>query len=257
MYRKFLISGQIIEEYRYEKLNVLGSELPEGFCGDNRDREGIFQESNYRKRTKMRRDHVRQYACANFTSGDKFVTLTFADRDGLDVTDIRQCNREFKRFVQRMRRRFPDFKYLAVIEFQDKNGRGAVHYHMICNLPFVRKNQLMELWGNGFVKVNRIGHVDNVGAYIVKYMTSDTDDKRLCGQKGYLHSVGLVKPQEIASWRPGQREVYYAVTDALKNESPVYCRRYTSDYAGDVEYLQYNTKRKVDKEVQLDAEAGN
>ncbi|GAI10009.1 unnamed protein product, partial [marine sediment metagenome] len=41
----------------------------------------------------------------------------------MDIT-----NREFKKFIQRLRYQYGDFKYMAVIEFQD---RGAIHYHMI------------------------------------------------------------------------------------------------------------------------------
>ncbi|MGM9458151.1 rolling circle replication-associated protein, partial [Lacticaseibacillus rhamnosus] len=75
---------------------------------------------------------VRRLVLANFDAGSKFVTFTFAE----NVKDIDQANREWKKFVQRLRRRYGDFKYLSVIEFQK---RGAVHYHMISDLPYVKK----------------------------------------------------------------------------------------------------------------------
>ena len=57
-------------------------------------------------------------------------------------------------------------KYLAVIEFQE---RGAVHYHVLSDIPYIPQKELQDIWGHGFVYINAVKHVDNIGAYIVKY----------------------------------------------------------------------------------------
>jgi len=52
--------------------------------------------------------------------------------------------------MKRIRGRYPGFKYVATREFQDKNGRGAVHYHIAINM-FIPKKELDERnMGAGF-----------------------------------------------------------------------------------------------------------
>lgn len=236
-YEKIVVTRGITEVWRYEKLNVKG--------GGARDGDGRDTEHNYRQQQRRRRNTIRQLICTNFDSGSKFVTLTFDNDRDHDYKDVQACNAYFKKFVMRMKYRFPEFKYVAVIEFQDKNGRGAVHYHMICNLPYIKKDELASIWAGGFVKINRIDKVDNVGAYVIKYMTSDMDDRRLCGENAYLHSRGLEKPVELATWRQESAETWQEVHNALENEKPSYVATYESEAAGRCEYRQYNFNRKT------------
>lgn len=225
----------ITEVWRYEKLNTKG--------GGARDGDGKDSEHNYQQCQRRRRNTIRQLICTNFDSGSKFVTLTFDNDRDHDLKDVQACNSYFKRYIQRMKRRYAAFKYVAVIEFQDENGRGAVHYHMICNLPYIKKSELSEIWGGGFVKINRIDKVDNVGAYVIKYMTSDMDDKRLCGQNAYLHSRGLEKPIEVTTWRDSDADIWRDLHSCLKMQTPSYSAKYESDSAGHIEYFQYNSNR--------------
>lgn len=234
-YEKIVITKGIVEVWRYEKLNVKG--------GGARDGDGRDKEHNYQQQQRRRRNTIRQLICTNFDSGSKFVTLTFDNDRDHDLKDVQACNLYFKKFVQRMRRRYPEFRYCAVIEFQDTNGRGAVHYHMICNLPYIKKTELADIWGGGFVKINRIDKVDNVGAYVIKYMTVDMDDTRLCGENAYLHSKGLKKPLEVTTWRQSDIDVWRDIHTAMEKQTPSYSAKYESDSAGHIEYFQYNSNR--------------
>lgn len=235
-YEKIVVSQGITEVWRYEKLNLKGGGKKEGF--------GEYNEENYKQRQSVRKRTIRQLICTNFDNNSKFVTLTFRDNIGHDIKDVQQCNEYFKKFVLRMKYRYPGFKYVAVIEFQDKNERGAVHYHMICNLPYWKKTELAYVWRGGFIKINAIDKVDNVGAYVVKYMTSDLDDKRLCGENAYLHSRGLKKPVELTTWREEDAEAWKSLHEMLEKEKPSYLHEYESLEAGHIEYYQYNSNRK-------------
>ena len=145
---------------------------------------------------------------------------------------------------KRLKRKYPNIKYVAVIEFQDKNGRGAVHYHMICNLPFIKNAELTAIWGNGFIKINAITKVDNIGAYVIKYMTKENADERLQGLKAYNCSKGLERPTELTTWKDGT-ELVKQVFDKLHldKKMPVYTQKYTSENAGEIVYAQYNLSR--------------
>lgn len=224
---------------QYEHLNVES--------GGNRYDEdlergsGADKEHNYANTQKARREAVRNLTTANFDSTSKFVTLTFGNVD-FDFTDVKACNRAFKRFIMRLKYRYPDLQYLAVIEFQE---RGAVHYHMICNLPFVKKSDLARIWGYGFVKINAIDKVDNVGAYISKYMAKDLDDTRLQGLKAYQYSRTLQKPVELTNWHEGDIDALQGVEALLNEKTPSYAATYESDNAGRITYAQYKIAKQV------------
>lgn len=232
------MAGNIVTVRRYEKLNVTS-----GGSVERPDGVGQFAEENYKQTQKKRREAVRNLCTTNFDNHSKFLTLTF--KNGVvDYKNVKECNRLFKQFIQRMRRRYGDFKYLAVIGFQDKNGRGAVHYHMLSDLPYIPKSELATLWGYGFVKINDIENVDNVGAYVSKYMAEDLDDTRLQGLKAYQHSRNLDKPIELCNWRSSDTEIDFgSIHERLEKKSPSYSAKYESEYAGVVEFIQYNLSK--------------
>lgn len=237
MYTKVVVTQGIIEVFQYEKLNVNSQ-------GGHKDGIGQTSEENYKQTQRRRRAEVRQLICQNFDKNSKFITLTFNNDGNHDKQDVKACNKLFKEFIQRLKRRYPELQYVAVVEFQDKNNRGAVHYHMIANLPYIKKDDLSDIWGNGFIKINAIDKVDNVGAYVIKYMTVDLDDKRLQGLKAYNCSKGLKRPVELKSWNYDDKEVMEQVESLTKGKSPSYERTYESEKAGKVIYKQFNLNRK-------------
>lgn len=164
----------------------------------------------------------------------KFVTLTFAE----NVTDLDFANYEFEKFIKRLNYRMffskkANIKYSCVVEFQK---RGAVHYHVIFyNLPYLKADYLGDIWGNGFIKINKIDSVDNVGAYVCKYMTKDAIDARLEGKKSYFNSRGLFRPVEITD-----KKKIEAVAAALSSLDEKYHATFSNDYLGDINYTQYS-----------------
>lgn len=247
---KVVMTGHVIEVYRFERPFWLRAKGLKSWRGGRKSKaekeemeaQGIEYERDLavRRNTKNKaKNTIRRLALANFDEHSKFVTLTFRDGSIGDVTNIDDANREFKKFIQRLRRRFGDFGYIAVIEFQDETGRGAVHYHMLSDLPYIPNDELAEIWGNGFVKINDITRVDNIGAYMVKYMSKSVEDTRLRGRKSFLTSRKLKKPEVLYS--EDAIEIHSALKESKKKE--VYADTYTSEYCGQIRYKEYNTKR--------------
>lgn len=58
-----------------------------------------------------------------------FITLTFRD----EITDIREANNFFHKFITQIKRAYKEFSYISVPEFQ-KNGR--IHYHLLTNIDY-------------------------------------------------------------------------------------------------------------------------
>ena len=87
-------------------------------------------------------------------------------------------------------------KYIATWELQQ---RGAIHYHLVLfSVPYIKNDKLSELWGNGFIKINKIKETvktEAVGVYITKYFVKDLD-KKANQKKAYFSSRNLIKPKE-------------------------------------------------------------
>lgn len=162
----------------------------------------------------------------------KFVTLTFAEH----ITDLQSANIEFKKFIKRLNYKMfgtkkSNLKYTCVPEFTKK---GRVHYHVIFyNLPYIKADKLAEIWGQGFIKINKIDNCDNVGAYVSKYMTKDNE--HIKGKKSYFNSRNLIKPTEII-----EKEMIESFRGFLSFENITYSATFENDYLGMITYNQYN-----------------
>ncbi len=223
--RKFIVSGNVFEFYEYENPVVKGFETQK----KGRANQGITtqetKEENRKKIAYRARNTVRRTANAN-PQLRKFVTLTFAE----NMTDIKKARYEFDKFIKRLKSRFRYLQYICVIEFQK---RGAIHFHLLCNLLYIPAEKLAQIWSLGFVKINHIDNVDNVGAYITKYMSKDNIDERLIGKKCYTMSKGLKAPQEITD----EREIDELLA-TMENVKRTYTAEFESDYYGKVKYTQ-------------------
>lgn len=148
----------------------------------------------------------------NYASWHSFITLTFAE----NVSDLDAANKEFNKYISKIKRVFPDFKYLAVPEFQK---RGSVHYHLMTNIicgsdliPTREKKYILSnkkgrgyslefynlpYWNVGFSSAFDLKLTDDkfsVAAYCCKYLYKDIDD-RLYGRQKILHSRNLKLPK--------------------------------------------------------------
>ena len=226
--RKLVVSGNVAELYDYGLPVVRSDRKRIGRAGQNGTTEQ--QKLLNRQKTASRaRQTVRRFANSNFNATtSKFATITFQD----NVTDLKKANNEFVKFRKRLSRWLDiPLQYIAVPEFQK---RGAVHYHILMNCHYIDNAVLARLWGHGFVRINRIDNVDNIGAYITKYMTKDTLDERLAGVKCYFMSHNLKKPEETTD-----EETISAVLDALDVKRVACSCSFDSDYYGEIRYTQF------------------
>ena len=244
------MTNHIIEVYEYERCPGPGLDSEKNDDYNALDLDNITFDKKGRKEERRQqtvrdaRNITRRLALMNFKSNSKFITLTFKK----NIRDIEYADGEFKKFIQRFKYKFdiPKLKYLAVREFQK---RGAIHYHLLCDwdklLPSedeIRHYERYlgkEIWKHGFVDIKPIDHVDNVGAYIIKYMTKGVAIEFFKGKKIYLCSKGLERPLVYHD--------YYAEqiinTYSLNTKKEVFTNSYESEYLGTITYKEYNLKR--------------
>lgn len=240
MKTKVIITNDIIEVMTYQKLNT--NTPKEGI----QDGIGVYREENYQKTQKARRNKIRRLVAANFNQKDRFITLTFNNNQKIDISNPKETNKLFNLFVKRLKYQYPKIKGVAVIEYQDKNERGAVHYHMVMNgIKYITPKQLELIWSHGYVQIKSIKHVDNVGAYLIKYMNKDIGDTRLMDKKAYLKFGELTEPQELKSWKHQDIEKLRQLDLKLHKKTPTYASTYESKTAGIITYSQYNLNRNT------------
>lgn len=231
---KVIKSGPVYEIYEFQFPVRLGIDTSKYRTGIKK-KPPDERKTEYRvKRSTRARNLVRRVALMNFSPKDKFLTCTFAE----NVTDITYANNEFRKFIKRLNRRYGEISYITAIQFQK---RGAIHYHTLINLPYVEKQELQEIWGNGIIDIRKLEDVDNVGAYITRYMLRDALDGRLSGKKCYFTSKGLKRPEAEYLNSEGYQTLSQGV--GLDPSRVVYTNTYESERNGVVKYTEYNIAR--------------
>lgn len=233
-YEKIIIAGNFLELYTYEK------SLKRDFTRKKRKKptkeqltlDYSVKEDNESKQLIKRKDSIsrtrtsiRRIINSN-QDLTKFYTLTFKE----NMQDIDIANRHFNKFIMRMNYHYGEFKYISIIEFQQ---RGAVHYHFLCNLPFIKAEKIEKIWGNGFIKIRRIKKVTNLGAYVCKYLRKDMEDERLFNKKKFFCSKNIEKPIEIYN-----HEVVDNLVSMyeLKSKKPEWENDFENKYIGKVKH---------------------
>lgn len=257
---KLIIAGDVVEVYRYEKAIRTGkdgsqSKQSEGHgtvkmnC-ESEERQ-MRDEKNLKDSLRRTKQTLRRTINANigkWGERDKFFTLTFAE----NMTNQEETNRLFRSFIKKLSykifKKESGLKYVCVVERQQ---RGAIHYHLVVfNMPFVPVEELSDVWGHGFVRINTIEGNDNVGAYVVKYMgkTAEMDAEKSAKEKNkklYFTSRGLDKPSEFSDGTKKGKEMIETFTKEMENFM-VFSGEFENEHVGKMSYEQYNMNRQND-----------
>uniref|UniRef100_UPI003F693E1F rolling circle replication-associated protein n=1 Tax=Streptococcus pluranimalium TaxID=82348 RepID=UPI003F693E1F len=170
--RKIITSGDTVEVYSLKTRQRKGYEKKDTGQKRRNFSDLSFEEKveAYKRKTvyiKQKRVDVMRLISSNFQQGlTKFLTLTFKEH----VTDRAQAMDEFKNFMKRLnylqkKLKRQSVKYLGVIEYTKK---GRIHFHVVLfNCGYIPKAELEKIWGNGFVRINRIKGMN--GSAVARY----------------------------------------------------------------------------------------
>jgi hypothetical protein len=95
-------------------------------------------------------------------------------------------------------------------------------------------SEIEKMWRQGFVKINRIDKVNNVGAYICKYLGKDMGEHAF-GKKKFFRSRNLQEPTELIG--------IFAENFAnrfLSGRDPEFEKTFYSQWTGKVDYKAYS-----------------
>lgn len=152
----------------------------------------------------------------NFTDGDYYVTLTFAN-----ATDRKSAQRDFTNFISRLRRRYrkagSELKYLYVYEGKSKGTRP--HFHLIVNkIPSVNRDVIENTWGKGYTQSKVLqkddnGLCDSLCEYLTKEMKQSAKYDR-----SWNGSTNLTRPDKIVDDDAVTRKRMRKVQEAQRND---------------------------------------
>lgn len=197
---KLIVSGNIVEAYHYQKPLYFGYKKISTCSKLNIIKKTYLDQKKYtfnKAKNKIRRlinSNVNKYQKKGFRPfSPVFLTLTHAE----NIIDKKQALQNFKNFIKRLNyeisKNKATLKYSAVAEYQQ---RGSVHFHVILyNFPFLRAERISKIWSFGYIKINKIEHVKQIGAYVSKYFSKDSFDTLAKYQKMFYSSQGLFLPK--------------------------------------------------------------
>ncbi|HLM84318.1 MAG TPA: hypothetical protein VK254_03875 [Candidatus Bathyarchaeia archaeon] len=176
--KKIVVSNKIVEVYEYENYfhygNIVKNKYEKEIKNISKKKENKIESrqlSNIRSKRTLKRLINSNSEIYKKSNGKfyppVFMTITFAQ----NITDVKKANKEFTNFIKKLNynvwnMKKNKLKYAGVIEFQK---RGAVHYHVIFfNLKYTTQKQIADIWSNGFIKINKIKNISNLGSYVCK-----------------------------------------------------------------------------------------
>ena len=199
-FARVVVSGDLVEVYTYSVPITCGRERQFEIVRNPDREEGGEKRKDSLYRSRM---NVRRLIWANQGEYTKFLTLTYAKT----VLDLKKVHRDITTFVQAMKRKGFPLKYLYVLEHQRERGEkegneGCLHVHMVVFVDrFIPLDILRSCWKHGFVGIEKIDDVRNLGAYVCKYITKDNLQE--FGKRVYSCSLGLERSKEEVFYTEG------------------------------------------------------
>jgi len=223
---KVTITGEFIEMSSYEnpiKLNIPRNKIVRD-CSSERYPE-------YRQNSNSKSfNTLRSLIYGNFSIYDKFITLTFRDTDKFNIKDLTACNFRKERFIKKLKEIKQNIKYIIVPEYQK---RGAVHYHILCNLNYVPKDLFKKYWSYGYSSISAIGELNKSLFYLTKYITKNSQSDEFKGRRRFYASNNIIRPIAIYG------EPARLIVEKLYLRKPVYSYSIKSEWLGEICYRGY------------------
>jgi len=120
-------------------------------------------------------NRLRELINTNFTGSPQelFVTLTY--KGELQTRDTKKVYSDFKNFIGNLRYKYKNTSTIDYINVLEPHATGNYHMHVLLRFNdlssiYIPNKELAEIWGNGFVTIQSLKGVDNIGAYLSAYL---------------------------------------------------------------------------------------
>lgn len=156
----------------------------------------------------------------NFSGGknELWITLTFGKNKIYEPNEL--CSL-FEKFIKRLRY-FLKNQIIDYIYVPEPHEKGDWHIHLLLKSNktlYISNADLNKIWGHGFVKVNRLKDIDNIGAYVSSYLINIKEgENSKKGARLYLY------PPQHKLYRCSKGIKHPEVIEMTYNEAKSYVR---------------------------------
>lgn len=208
----------------------------------------------------------------NGRPNELFITLTYAKQ----TRDHLQIGKDYDNFLKRLKRKYKDSTSVDAIKVLEPHASGCYHMHVLLrfnelNSIYLSNELLASLWGQGFVSIQSLKDVDNIGAYVSAYLSDlevpedykgsalkDSVEKKVKGStKKFLkgarlafYSPGVNIYTKTSGMKYPEREdmAYKDIKKIVGADTPHYKKSIKiadqqSEFTNTITYEQYNLKR--------------
>ncbi len=192
-YLKVIDCGKYKQVYYYDRLKIKNDSSYEKY--KKIDTTYLYKKENIKRKKEKQlielkninrsKFKLQRLVKANEEEFKTFITLTFDD----DVKDIEQANKKFRYWRDTFQRKFKNFKYVCVPEFQ-KNDR--VHYHLLTNVSY---NDI-ELINENIIYYNFLNNIHKHKYKLIKKRVGEVVINKLIK----LNDLNLVLRKQNNKW---------------------------------------------------------
>ncbi len=160
-------------------------------------------------------NNLRELINTNFdgSPNELFVTLTY--RGDLQTNDTKKVYLDFDKFMKRLKYAYKDETTIDYINVLEPHETGNFHMHVLIRFNdlgkvFVPNAKMAEIWGNGFVTVQSLSGVDNIGAYLSAYLSDiEVPEDKAANLDGHPDLIEKEVNGKKKKFLKGARLVFY------------------------------------------------
>lgn len=207
------------------------------------------------------------------SQNELFITLTYAQQ----TNDHIKVGKDYDNFLKRLKRKYKPISNVEALKVLEPHASGNYHMHVLLKFidldsVFIKNSELADIWKNGFVSVQSLAGVDNIGAYLSAYMSDlevpsnydtkadNVEEKEVNGQKKkfikggrlvfypsgvnlYTKTKGIVYPErEQMTYKKLKKNVVRSAKPNYKKTIEINDKE--KNFSNTITYEQYNLKRK-------------
>ena len=160
-------------------------------------------------------NRLRELINTNFegASNELFVTLTY--RGELQTNDTKTVYEDFKNFMKRLKYKYKNTTTIDYINVLEPHATGNFHMHVLMRFNdleniYIPNAEFAEIWGNGFVQIQSLKNVDNIGAYVSAYLADiEVPEDKVKNLEGHPDLIEKEVNGKKKKFMKGARLVFY------------------------------------------------
>lgn len=235
---KLIITGDIAEQYDFTK--EINTNIRRRRPHRNDRRVGESYRRRIDNQFKTRRAFLR-IVNVNLQRNDSpaLLSVTFAE-----PILFRRGVRLWGEYIRLLRVKTGwTLDYVVVPEFQK---RGVLHFHaLIWGIPtsYIQNERmertLQNLWARGFLDIKSTDRSPKLGGYLAKYMLKALQDFRLCQEKAYYTSRGIMRPVLLNT---KTQVAFTRRALSITGDNLVFSKKFDTMWLGECTYSRYKIK---------------